>query len=211
MKKLDYDGIIFDLDGTLWDATAVNKSAWDRAYEEMGYGKSMVTDEEFKSCMGMLIPDIARKIHPNLTEEEIARYVDRSIELEHQYLEEKGGILYPKFYEVMEELATRHPLCVVSNCQAGYIEIFLKAHQAEKFFVDFECPGNTGMLKADNIKLVCERNHFANPVYVGDTLGDMNSTHEAGLPFTWAAYGFGHDLEGFEHRIESLEELCEIL
>lgn len=211
MCKLDYDGIIFDLDGTLWDATVVNKLAWDKAYEESGYGTSRVTDEEFQSCMGMLIPDIARKIHPELTEEEITAYVDRSIELEHHMLRERGGILYDGFYEVLESLSKRHRLCVVSNCQAGYIEIFMKAHNAGQYFVDFECPGNTGLLKADNIKLVAERNGFKNPVYIGDTSGDMNSAHEAGLPFIWAAYGFGQDLKGYEYKINSLRELTGIL
>lgn len=206
----NYDAIIFDLDGTLWDATTVNKRAWDAAYEEMGYGKSQVTDEEFKSCMGMLIPDIARKIHPNLNEEEIARYVDRSIELEHEFLLKEGGILYDDFYEVLKDLSKTHKLCVVSNCQAGYIEIFLKVHQAEKFFVDFECPGNTGLLKADNIKLVTQRNGFKNPVYVGDTLGDMNSAHEAGVPFVWAEYGFGKNLLGYEHKVSCLRELMNL-
>ncbi|MGN0161392.1 MAG: HAD family hydrolase [Lachnospiraceae bacterium] len=210
MNLNNYDGIIFDLDGTLWDATKVNKRAWDAAYEEMGFGKSTVTDEEFKSCMGMLIPDIARKIHPDLKEEEILHYVDRSIELEHEFLIKEGGILYDGFYEVLDSLSRTHQLCVVSNCQAGYIEIFLKVHGAEKYFTDFECPGNTGLLKADNIKLVAERNGFKNPVYVGDTLSDMNSAHQAGVPFVWASYGFGKDLTGYEHRVSSIRELANL-
>lgn len=204
---MKYDGIIFDLDGTLWDATGVNKRAWDEAYEEMGYGTSMVTDDEFKDCMGMLIPDIARRLHPQLSEEEITRYVDRSIEREHELLKKEGGILYDDFYEVMSELSKNHRLCVVSNCQAGYIEIFLEVHKAQSFFSDFECPGNTGKLKADNIRLVTERNGFKNPLYVGDTRGDMNSAHEAGVPFVWAAYGFGKNLDGYEYRIESLKDM----
>lgn len=211
MDRLDYDGIIFDLDGTLWDATGVNKEAWDRAYEEMGYGKSMVTDEEFKSCMGMLIPDIARKIHPDIEADRLDDFIDHCIEIEHKLLNEKGGILYEGFYETLSALSKRHKMCVVSNCQAGYIEIFLKVHKAEDFFVDIECPGNTGLLKADNIKLITKRNNFKNPVYVGDTLGDMNSAHEAGVPFIWASYGFGTDILGYEHKIDSLVELDKIL
>lgn len=206
----DFDGIIFDLDGTLWDATGVNKRAWDAAYEELGFGVSKVTDEEFKACMGMLIPDIARKIHPELNEEQIAAYVDKSIANEHELLLKEGGILYENFYEVMETLGKNHKLCIVSNCQAGYIEIFLKVHKAEHLFTDFECPGNTGLLKADNIKLVVERNGFKNPIYVGDTLGDMNSAHKAGVPFVWAGYGFGKDLTGYEYKVDSLVDLTKM-
>ena len=211
MKKTEYDGIIFDLDGTLWDATAVNKEAWDKAYEQMGYGVSQVTDEEFQSCMGLIIPDIARKIHPEIPEHELEEFIDCCIAIEHKMLLERGGILYEDFYEVLEELSKRHKLCVVSNSQAGYIEIFMKAHSAEKYFADFECPGNTGLLKADNIGLVVQRNGFQNPVYVGDTSGDMKSAHEAGLPFIWAAYGFGRELTGYEHQIESLKQLLQLL
>lgn len=211
MEKFKYDGIIFDLDGTLWDATAINKAAWDAAYERLGYGRSQVTDEEFRSCMGLIIPDIARTIHPEIAEDKLDEFIDCCIEIEHKMLSEQGGILYDGFYEVLEDLSNRHKLCVVSNCQAGYIEIFMKAHKAEGYFTDFECPGNTGLLKADNIRLVAERNGFHTPVYVGDTLGDMNSTHEAGLPFIWAAYGFGRNLTGYEHKIDSLRELAKML
>jgi phosphoglycolate phosphatase len=211
MNQNNYDGIIFDLDGTLWDAVKVNKRAWDMAYEEMGYGKSEVTDEEFRSCMGMLLEDIARKIHPNLNDEEITKYLERSVEIEHGLLLKEGASLYEGFYKTLEQLSSRHKLCVVSNCQAGYIEIFLKVSGAQRYFADFECPGNTGLLKADNIKLVIERNKFVNPVYVGDTLGDMKSAHEAKIPFIWAAYGFGVNLSGYEHKINTLEELISLV
>lgn len=211
MDKKKYDGIIFDLDGTLWDATFLNKKAWDEAYDSMGYGSSEVTMEEFQGCMGMLIPDIARKIHPNLSEKEIAEYVDKSIAREHELLMQNGGVLYDGLCEMLESLSKNHKLCVVSNCQAGYIEIFMKAHKVEKYFADFECPGNTGLLKADNIKLVCERNSFVNPIYVGDTKGDMDSAHKAGVPFVWAEYGFGKDLTEYEYKVASLEELVQLL
>lgn len=211
MKQTEYDGIIFDLDGTLWNAAAVNKAAWDMAYEQMGYGKSEVTDEEFESCMGLIIPDIAKKIHPEIPENEQNGFIDCCIEIEHRMLLEHGGILYEGFYEVLDELAERHKLCVVSNCQAGYIEIFMKAHKAGRYFADFECPGNTGLLKADNIRLVAQRNGFHNPVYVGDTKGDMKAAHDAGVPFVWASYGFGKGLSGYEYKIDALKDLAELL
>lgn len=211
MGQTVYDGVIFDLDGTLWDATAVNKAAWDMAYEQLGYGKSEVTDEEFASCMGLIIPDIAKKIHPEIPENERDRYIDCCIEIEHKMLSERGGILYRDFYEALVELSERHKLCVVSNCQAGYIEIFMKAHKAGQYFVDFECPGNTGLLKADNIRLVVQRNDFFNPVYVGDTAGDMKAAHDAGVPFVWASYGFGKELSGYEYKIDTLKDLAELL
>ena len=32
-----FDGIIFDVDGTLWDSTPVVEKAWNRALKDNGY------------------------------------------------------------------------------------------------------------------------------------------------------------------------------
>ena len=76
-------------------------------------------------------------------------------------------------------------------------------------FEDYECPGRTGLLKADNIRLVCERNHLDAAVYVGDTDGDYNATCKAGVPFIHAAYGYGkpHDPTPSVRRFDALPEI----
>ena len=79
-----------------------------------------------------------------------------------------------------------------------------------KYFVDYECPGRTGLAKAENIKLIVERNNLKNPVYVGDTQGDANAAKAANVPFIYAKYGFG-EVEEFENEIESFEDLLKII
>ena len=59
------------------------------------------------------------------------------------------------------------------------------------YFKDIECPGNTGFDKAENIRLIIERNELKAPIYVGDTVGDFKSAKANGLPFFFANYGFG--------------------
>lgn len=208
-NKLDYDGIIFDLDGTLWNATGPCKEAWVKGYELKGYGKIEFDDGTYKSCMGMLIPDIARKLFPNLNDDQRAELIEEIIKVEHELLKEKGGILYSNLEETLKQLSVNHKLCVVSNCQAGYIEIFLEFHGLGKYFTDIECPGNTGKLKCDNIKMVVDRNHFQKPIYVGDTKGDCDSAHKAGVPFIFASYGFG-DVSDYEYKIENLLQLTQM-
>ena len=56
---------------------------------------------------------------------------------------------------------------------------------------DFDCFGNTGLPKGQTLRLLCERCNVRDAVYVGDTQGDMEASEQAGLPFVWAAYGFG--------------------
>jgi phosphoglycolate phosphatase len=88
-------------------------------------------------------------------------------------------------------LSARIPVFVVSNCQDGYIELTLAKTGLADFVKDYECFGRTGLGKADNLRLLMERNALASPVYVGDTQGDCDACAEAGVPFVWAAYGFG--------------------
>ena len=51
-----------------------------------------------------------------------------------------------------------------------------------------------------------ERNHLKDVVYVGDTLGDSRACTEAGIPFIFAAYGFG-EVPDAPNVIHSIREL----
>ena len=68
--------------------------------------------------------------------------------------------------------------------------------------------GNTHLRKADNMRLLAEKHHLEHPVYVGDTEGDCNETHHAGLPFVWMSYGFG-TTENYELRCDTFGQLVE--
>lgn len=125
------------------------------------------------------------------------------------YLAKHGGILLGKIEETLRELQKKYKLFIVSNCKSGYIEAFLEAHQLSQYFTDFECPGGTGLLKADNIRIVMERNQLTNPIYVGDTSGDGMAAHEAGIPFIYARYGFGEATE-YEYVIDAFDELLNL-
>jgi phosphoglycolate phosphatase len=97
---------------------------------------------------------------------------------------------FPKVKETLEKLAQDYRLFIVSNCMKGYIENFIGFFSFEGLFEDFECFGNYGLPKDKNIRLIVERNNF-NPVYVGDTIWDKESSEKAGVDFIYAAYGFG--------------------
>ena len=49
---MPFDGIIFDVDGTVWDSTPVVEQAWNRALEEAGYA-ARVTALRLKSLFGL--------------------------------------------------------------------------------------------------------------------------------------------------------------
>ena len=108
--------------------------------------------------------------------------------------------------EILAALAGRYRLFIVSNCHASYIPCFFRAHGLGRFFADYECYGRTQAPKSESIRLLCGRNGLRGPVYVGDTAGDARAAHSAGLPFVYAAYGFG-ETDEYEYRIERFEDL----
>ena len=110
--------------------------------------------------------------------------------------------------ETVKKLAGKYRLFIVSNCQAGYIEAFLENTGLQEYFEDHICPGDTGMLKADNIRLIMRRNGLQDAVYVGDTQGDADACREAGVPMVYAAYGCGDVKEPWA-VIQSMGELLE--
>lgn len=202
------DGVIFDLDGTLWDATENVAKSWNNVLLELGY--PLKGAEELKACMGLPMDALFRQLFPDAQAGEIERLSKRLYAAENAYMEVHGGVLYEGLEDTLRKLEKKYLLAVVSNCQAGYIEAFLKAHKLGRYFTDFESLGNTGLLKAGNIRLVAERNHLRYPVYVGDIQGDCDAAHEAGVAMVYAAYGFGR-IVGAEGEIHSITELPELL
>ena len=183
-------GILFDLDGTLWDSTEGVVNSWNEKLAFLGEPER-VSVEQARSVMGMTMEQIAYKVFGDADKERAMRLLKECTDYENEYLTEHGGILYPDLEETLKVLHERYFLAVVSNCQLGYIEAFLTHHKLWDYFDDTENYGRTGKDKDVNIRLVVERNRLQKAVYVGDILGDYNSTMKAGLPFIHAAYGFG--------------------
>ena len=204
-----FDSILFDLDGTLWNAVPEVAKSWTLGLEQLGIDRPPITAEELFPCMGLLLPDIVERLLPGMGEEEKPRIISHCCQVENEYLARHGAALYPEEERVLESLSRRYSLFVVSNCEKGYIEANFSGSRMGKYFTGFESAGNTGLTKAENISLVIKRHGLRKPVYVGDTLLDHKSAAEAGLPFIFAAYGFG-TVENTP-SIESLAELPGLL
>ena len=187
-----YDGILFDLDGTLWDSSAEIFKSWGDVLAAQPDVTRLPTKAELEGVMGLGAEELTEKLFPYLPPKRRLEIFDLCAQYECVYLSEQGAKLYPNIIETLEKLSQTHPLFIVSNCADGYIQSFLKAHDTAKYIRDFECIGRTGKPKSENIRLIVERNGLQSPVYVGDTQWDCDAATAAGVPFIFAAYGFGH-------------------
>ena len=204
-----FDSILFDLDGTLWNAVPEVAQSWTLGLGQLGIDRPPITAEELFPCMGLLLPDIVDRLVPGLDPQEQERVIRHCCDVENDYLAQHGAALYPGEEEVLKRLSRKYPLFVVSNCQTGYIEAYFAGTGMGNYFTGFESAGNTGLPKSENIALVAKRHGLKKPVYVGDTALDRQSAAEAGVPFIFAAYGFGKVED--TPAIQSLGELEELL
>ena len=209
MEQNKYDSLIFDLDGTLWDAVAAVVQVWNNAMIKAGLEPNM-TYEGLSRCMGLRIEAIFDKVIPQATREQRDIVKQNCMSGEQEYLTLNGGLLYDNEENVLEKLKKEYKLFVVSNCEDTYIQAFFTAHNMRRFFDDYECAGRTGKSKAENIKIIAERNGLDNPVYIGDTVLDQQSAKQAGVDFIFAAYGFGYTEEECV-SIKSFEALINLL
>lgn len=199
------ESIIFDLDGTLWDSTEGIMKAYNQKCKELKINKEF-KQKDFDKVMGLLMNEIAQVMFPEFDEKEGLKVLKLCMNHENEYLRKHGGILYSNLEETLKLLNKKYRLFIVSNCQEGYIEAFLEAHNLGKYFTDFENAERTGKPKGENIRLVMERNKIEHCVYVGDTLKDYEATIDANVPFVYASYGFGK-LEDIKYTISSFEDL----
>lgn len=200
MKK----GILFDLDGTLWDSSATVIDSWNRCLADNGVDRTF-TQDQMKSYMGKTLDQIADLMFPDKPKDERMRLMKLCSSFENEYLATHTCFIFPGEKEVMQKLHEQYFLAIVSNCQDGYIERFLEQCGFSELFDDHEC-SRTGLCKGDNIKLVAERNGIEKYLYMGDTELDLEAAQLAGIPFIHAAYGFGIP-ETYDARITDISEL----
>ena len=203
------DGIIFDVDGTLWDSTESVAEAWTRAVREHSSLDITLDAETMGSVFGKTMTEIGEALFPTLSPDERMKLLNVCFAYENRHLKDHPGIAYPGVVETIAKLSAKYPLFIVSNCQTGYVEITMKCLGIESHIKDHLCFGETLVPKGETIRILMERNGLKAPVYVGDTQGDADACADAGIPFIFAEYGLG-DVPDASARIRSFSDLKEI-
>jgi phosphoglycolate phosphatase len=191
------DSLIFDMDGTLWDAVDTYAGSWDIVFKERNMNRTMPRSELAK-MVGWEGKKVLETIMPDYDEETRQAVYARVNEVRRELLPKNGGILYEGVKEGLEQLAGKYQLYIVSNCATGVIRLFMDWAGINEHIIDEIAYGINYMPKNYNIKLLIEKHNLQTPVYVGDTDGDAEQSRLAGIPFVFVSYGFGetdnHDL-----------------
>lgn len=210
MKKLiSKKAILFDLDGTLWNALDTITEAWNKAMKEhnLKYSFSL---ETMTSFMGLTPKETAPLAFKDVDLNKGLEYFVLCLNEEIKYLRVRPGKLYEDEEEVLKELSKHYPLFIVSNSDKGYIEDYLNAYDFNKYFKDHVCAGDTDLEKWQNILYIKNKYQLEEIIYVGDTKKDLNESIKAGVKFIHASYGFG-EIEEEVLKISKLKELPDLI
>ena len=207
---MNYESLIFDIDGTLWDSRALVAEGYNIQLEKEGLSHLFVDAETLRPLFGKVMTAIADSIFASIAPPERYALMERCMDTENRYLfENECRIGYPKVKETLEALSKKYRLFIVSNSQCGYPELCIDKLGLGDYIEGHMCFGDTGTSKGQTILTLIRKHNIGSCIYIGDTQGDLEACREAGIPFIFCAYGLG-SAESYDGKIEAIEELLEL-
>lgn len=204
---MNYESLIFDIDGTLWDSRALVAEGYNLQLKDEGLEHLFVNAQQLKALFGKVMTEIADVIFAEIPLPERYALMERCMARENRYLQENPcAIGYPGVKETLIRLAESHRLFIVSNSQRGYPELCIRKLGLGSCITACLCFGDTGTSKGKTIRTLMQRHNIRSCAYIGDTQGDYEATLEAGIPFIWASYGFGTPA-GYDAKIDRISDL----
>lgn len=209
-SSMKTDGIIFDIDGTLWDSRETVAEAWNEVISQYDPERKTLDRDFLTGLFGKPMDEIARALFPSLQGEALFQMAERCFAYENELLYEKPGKVYPGVRETLEKLSQKFPLFIVSNCQKGYVEVCMKGCGIEALIKDHLCYGDTKAPKSETLRRMIEKHGLKQPVYIGDTQGDADACKEANVPMIYVSYGLGK-VDKPQITVDHIEELIDIV
>ncbi len=207
---MNYETLIFDIDGTLWDSRALVAEGYNIQLKAEGLDHLCVDAETLRPLFGKVMTEIADAILAPIAPPERYDLMERCMKTENDYLfANECRIGYPKVKETLAQLAKRYRLFIVSNSQRGYPELCIDKLGLTDYIEGHMCFGDTGTSKGQTILALIKKHGIGSCIYIGDTQGDLEACREAKIPFIFCGYGLGR-ADSWDARIESIEELLNL-
>ena len=204
--KTNPDALLFDMDGTLWDAVNTYTLAWNKYFQNHGLGKRL-TKADLDNLMGLEEGAFLEIVLPDFPENERAHRYKEVVRLQYDLIDDIGGEIYPGVTKYLPLLQKKYKLFIVSNCPEFTIKHFMKFAKIEPLIVDSFSHGQNYKAKHENISDLISTYQLKRPIYIGDTNSDMIQSKKAGIPFVFMSYGFGQCAH-FDQSFDSFEDFA---
>jgi phosphoglycolate phosphatase len=187
--QMGFDALIFDIDGTLWNASPASAKGWNLGLAKLGINRKLspeqikkVAGHPFEECVDILLPGLRTKT-PEL--------FDTLNKCETEAVKSEGGKFFDGALDSLKQLAAEYKIFLVSNCQQWYLDLFLDFSKLRTWLAGFDCYGLSGLSKAEMLLRLKSHHALNHPLYIGDTAGDETSAKQARIAFLYVSWGFG--------------------
>ena len=181
---MNYESLIFDIDGTLWDSREVVAEGYNIQLEAEGLSHLFVNAETLRPLFGKVMTEIADILFTSIPEDRRYDLMERCMETENRHLfTSNRDMSYPNVTETIAQLSKKHRLFIVSNSQCGYPEVCIDKLGIAPYITGHMC--------------------------FGDTQGDYEATVEARIPFIWCTFGFGTP-DDYAAKVDKFEDLLNL-
>ena len=213
------EAMIFDMDGTLFKTETllvpVFHQVFDQLREEGLYTGETPPEQLILSSLGMLLPEIWRRVIPDQGEAVHRRADELLLEFELEGLQQLATELYPQVPETLQELSGRGVrLFVASNGLEHYVKGVARAHRIFPLFEGiFSAGEHQTATKVDLVKLLLDKHGVSRAWMVGDRSSDVEAGKKNGLTVigcAYAGFGDGGELAGSDALIRSFDELVSL-
>ena len=200
------DALIFDMDGTLWDAVETYTLAWNQFFDRNDIPKAL-KKTDLDALMGLEESVFLQKVLPEFSAEKRSALYEEVIQIQYDLIDNIGGSIYEGVLEQMPALALKYKLFIVSNCPEFTIKHFMRFAKIEALISDSIAHGQNYRPKHKNISELIARHKLKSAVYIGDTDSDFRQSKLSGIPFVFMSYGFGNS-EEYANRFDSFNEFA---
>ena len=205
---MEFESLIFDIDGTLWDPREPIAAGYNLQLREEGLDRFSTTPQALTSLFGKVAEEIGDILMPELPVDFRHELVRRCINRGQRYMEENDlDIGYPNVMDTLEKLSQSHRLFIVSNSLRGYPQLCMGKMGIGHLIQGSLCYGDTGKTKAETIRMLMDTHGIQSACYIGDTLADQVAADGAGIPFIHCRYGFGTP----EHCWKAIDRFADLL
>lgn len=201
--------LVFDLDGTLFQADTVTIPALKKVCSDMGL--PCPADFRIRDGMGLPADTYYSTLFPTIAQAKLSELSEKASQEERRNIVRGLGRLYPGVPELLSRLkADGHNLVVCSNGGPGYVADVLKTTRIDLFFEQVE-PYDGRRSKAERVRELVSKSPQTPAAMVGDKASDMEAARFSKIPMIAARYGFCRDdeLSGSDFFVESPAEIMQ--
>ena len=206
-----YDGVIFDLDGTLVDSLADLADATNRMLAS--FDRPQLGLLQVRQLVGQGVRRLVERAMPGASAEEVERGIEIFLSYNEAHIADRT-VTYPGVAEILDLLAQqRVPMAILSNKNVSLCRTLLEALGIGRYFADIVGADSLPFRKpAPEPVLHILRRFDVAPsaaVMVGDSINDISAGKGAGTMTVGCRYGYGDsdEIAGADYLIDSLPEL----